>query len=367
MNRISWYFFLLGLLLCAATARAQKEYPIERVSVINVGDGRFLYRDLKTDKPLDGDRRIIDGYHSAYIQAEFKDGFYNGKYAEYEYNKLKCEGAYRDGRKEGTFKFYDSEGRVKEEKPYKDGKLHGAHRTFYTSGQLEREVNYRDGRQDGKELYYDYDGTLRREHNYRDGRQVGKQYSFIQGTHEYYETTYFNDQGLQEGDYTAIFTFGQPHITGRYANGQKDGVWTEIAESGDTLYIATYRAGREEGLQVRFSRETGTRTKEYYMKADRPDGLYREYDPDNGELIYEATYQYGRLHGKERRLVHDNRYDYWETSTFVNGRKTGPFESRYIKNDRVREAGEYRNGHRIGRWKLYDIDGRLEKEWEETM
>lgn len=65
--------------------------------------------------------------------------------------------------------------------------------------------------------------------------------------------------------------------------------------------------------------------------------------------------------------MRDNRYDYWETSTFVNGRKTGPFESRYIKNDRVREAGEYRNGHRIGRWKLYDIDGKLEKEWEETM
>lgn len=76
-----------------------------------MGDGRFLYRDLKTDKPLDGDRRIIDGYHSAYIQAEFKDGFYNGKYAEYEYNKLRCEGAYRNGHKEGTFKFYDSEGR----------------------------------------------------------------------------------------------------------------------------------------------------------------------------------------------------------------------------------------------------------------
>lgn len=288
-------FALLLALLCYGQAGAQKEYPIEQVSVINVGDGRFLYRDLKTDKPLDGDRRIIDGYHSAYIQAEFKDGFYNGKYAEYEYNKLRCEGAYRDG------------------------------------------------------------------------RQVGKQYSFIQGSHEYYETSYYNEQGLQDGEYTEVYTFGQPRLTGHFANGQKDGVWTEIAESGDTLYIATYRAGREEGLQVRFSRQTGTRIKEYYMKGDRPDGLYREYNPNNGELIYEATYQYGRLHGKERRLVLDNRYDYWETSTYVNGRQTGPFESRYVKTDSVREVGEYRNGHRIGRWKLYDIDGRLEKEWEETM
>ena len=69
---------------------------------------------------------------------------------------------------------------------------------------------------------------------------------------------------------------------------------------------------------------------------------------------------------KERRLIVTNRYDYWEISTYVNGRKTGLFESRYVKNDAVRETGEYLNGRRVGRWKMYDIDGKLEKEWEET-
>ena len=103
---------------------------------------------------MNGDHRIIDGYHSAYIQAEFKDGFYNGKYEEHEYNKLKCEGVYKEGRKNGTFKMYDDEGRMKEEKFYKEGK------------------------QDGKELSYDFDGTLRRDHTYKDGRQVGKQFTF---------------------------------------------------------------------------------------------------------------------------------------------------------------------------------------------
>ena len=140
----------------------------------------------------------------------------------------------------------------------------------------------------------------------------------------------------------------------------------KIAESGDTLYISTFSAGREDGLQVRFDRGSGARSQEYHMKNDRLDGAFRRYDPDTGELIYEATYQYGRLHGKERTLVRDNRYDYWEACTYVNGRKTGPFESHYVKNNQLREAGEYRNGHRIGRWKLYDINGKLEKEWEET-
>ena len=366
MKRTSILFFLTASFLYAAPTLAQKEYPIDCVTAINMGDGRILHRDLKTEKPLNGDHRIIDGYHSAYIQADFKDGLYNGKYAKYEYNKLKCEGTYKEGWKDGTFRtFYDS-GKIKEEKSYREGKLDGPHRTYYTDGKVEMEKNYRKGKQEGKEVYYEWDGTLRREHNYRNGVQVGKQYSFIKGTHEYYETSYYNDQGLLNGDFIQMFTFGQPYTTGHYTNGQKDGVWTKIAESGDTLYISTYRAGREEGLQVRFDRESGSRSKEYYMKNDRPDGLYRRYDPDTGELVYEATYQYGRLHGKEHTLVRDNRYDYWEICTYVNGRQTGPFESRYVKNDQLRETGEYRNGHRIGRWKRYDINGKLEMEWEET-
>ena len=84
------------LMFLPVMVQAQKEYPIEQVSAINVGDGRILFRDLKTEKPLNGDHRIIDGYHSAYIQAEFRDGFYNGKYGEYEYNKRR----YIQGRQE---------------------------------------------------------------------------------------------------------------------------------------------------------------------------------------------------------------------------------------------------------------------------
>ena len=41
----------IGLLLFAfLNVCAQKEYQIEQVSAINMGDGRILFRDLKTDK-----------------------------------------------------------------------------------------------------------------------------------------------------------------------------------------------------------------------------------------------------------------------------------------------------------------------------
>ena len=97
-----WNVFLL--LCIALPSLAQKEFKIDQVSVVNVGDGRFLYRDLMTEKPLNGEHRIIDGYHSAYILASFKDGFYDGKYEEHLDNILINEGVYKDGRKNGLFK-----------------------------------------------------------------------------------------------------------------------------------------------------------------------------------------------------------------------------------------------------------------------
>lgn len=356
------------LLLCMTLPLfAQKEYKIDQVSVVNVGDGRLLYRDLTTENPLNDEHRIIDGYHSAYLLASFKDGFYDGSYKEYLDNILITEGTYKEGRKQGLFKIYSKfDGKLKEEKSYKEGKLDGTSKTYFTTGKVETEKGYRMGKEHGKHLSYESDGTLRMDHNYKDGRQVGKQYTFMKGTHELYETIYYNEDGLKEGKFSSMFTFGAPYVLGSYKNGQKEGAWMKFAETGDTLTIETYQNGKEDGLQVLFSPTKGTREKEYYMKNDRKDGLYREYNPANGELKYEATYQQGRLNGKERQLVVGNRFDYWEITTYVNGRPNGSYEARYVKNDKLRECGEYKNGHRVGRWKRYDIDGKLEKEWEEN-
>ena len=44
----SWNVFLF--LYLALPLFAQKEYKIDQVSVVNVGDGRLLFQELKTDK-----------------------------------------------------------------------------------------------------------------------------------------------------------------------------------------------------------------------------------------------------------------------------------------------------------------------------
>lgn len=371
MNNYKRYFnivFLsLVMLSCTSVAIAQKEYAIEQVSSINMGDGRMLYRDLKNEQPLNGQHRIIDGYHSAYIQAEFKDGFYNGEYKAYEYNKLTKEGKYKEGLKHGIFKEYYSSGeKVKLETSYANGKLDGWRKSYYTDGNIEREQHFKEGKEHGIERNYDNNGELRRECNYSNGEYDGKQMILYRGNMGDVVERFNYRNGKQEGEFSQTYLTGVPHILGQYTAGKKSGRWITILENSDTLKIETFNAGREEGQQVVFNSETGLREYEDQLKNDKRNGLCKEYDPKTGEVICEAEYVNGKKHGKVKMLVADNRSDYWETYVYVNGFQSGPFESHFIKNDRLREKGTYRNGRKVGRWALYDINGKLLREWDET-
>lgn len=79
---------LFGAIVLTGTAQ-EKVYQIEEITVINYGDGRMLFCQNNEDKtPLNGSYRLIDGYHSEYILAEFKDGMYCGSYQHFKNNKL---------------------------------------------------------------------------------------------------------------------------------------------------------------------------------------------------------------------------------------------------------------------------------------
>lgn len=93
--------FLCGTIALNVVAQ-EKVYQIEEVSVINYGDGRLLFRQQNDDKtPLQGEHRIIDGYHSEYLIANFKDGMYDGLYRHFKRNVLAEESTYKNGNLDG--------------------------------------------------------------------------------------------------------------------------------------------------------------------------------------------------------------------------------------------------------------------------
>ena len=236
----------IAALLCTAwawTAAAQETiYPIEEVSVINYGDGRLLYRQTNEQKtPLNGSHRLIDGYRSACIVAEFKDGMYHGTYQYFRNNKLREEGTYKNGRKDGVYKEYYSDGtNLQREVPFTDGKLNGVIKTYYTSGKLESEKGYAMGVEHGVERRYDYQtGQMTSNRNYFEGRQDGPQVSHISSNiGQYVETACF-DKGKRVGEYLEVFDDGTLKTKGQYNdNGNKEGEWWERDSFSDKSKFA---------------------------------------------------------------------------------------------------------------------------------
>jgi antitoxin component YwqK of YwqJK toxin-antitoxin module len=348
------------------SALAQDAYVVTSVTVINVGDGRLLYREAKTDSLLNGKRRIIDGYNTAYLDASFKNGFYDGEYHAYDRNVLVVDGTYKEGRPEGKFRYYDHFSKLQREKNYKNGKLDGAVKSFLSNGQIENETYFHNGVQDGKDLGYDSDGKLWQDHNYKNGKQVGRQYTHTTGSRDTEEVVYYNEAGVPDGNYSRVFTDTKKPLTlGQYKNGQREGRWMNFAESGDTLSIVTYHSGEANGWRILFNKATGRREKAYQMKDGMKDGIYQEYDASTGALKYKAVYQRDKLNGPERRHIVSGRLDYWETTTYVNGYANGTYEAHYTGNNRLYEVGQYKNGHRIGHWRRFAPDGNIDREWDE--
>lgn len=223
-------FIILSLLAFSlSTVMAQSEYKIEQVSVIDMGDGRLLFRELKTEKPLQGSHRIIDGYQNARIEAEFKDGLYHGDYELIVRNNRKESGEYAEGRKNGTFKTYRANGKsVEKITNFSNGKLNGEVITFFTDGEVETEKEFKDGEEHGFDRAYHYETReLTRDMNYVDGVLHGKQMQCITSNVGNYTIFSNYKKGKLDGEYKEVFPDGKIRQKGTYKNGQKTGTWTD--------------------------------------------------------------------------------------------------------------------------------------------
>lgn len=162
---------LLGVIALTSVAQ-EKVYQIDEVSAINYGDGRLLFRQANDEKaPLNGEHRLIDGYHSEYILAEFKDGMYNGKYQHFKNNKLTEECLYKNGNKDGAYKRYYGDGQtVQSERTFIEGKVNGVSKTYHQDGKVETEKEYTMGVENGFDRRYDSEGKLTLDQCYKDGK-----------------------------------------------------------------------------------------------------------------------------------------------------------------------------------------------------
>lgn len=242
----------------------------------------------------------------------------------YKNGVVKREGAFINGKAEGTHKEYSPEGELTKTLVYSKGVVvaegvvdsldnkQGFWKEYYATGNLRAVGDYLHNKRVGDWTFYYENGKI---------EQVGKydNKGKAQGIWKWYYPCYtpcFKDTGkikaienyvnnLLEGDYIEYNDSGRVTTKGKYFNNKKEGFWT-----------LEYYEYKEEGK---------------YIEGNR-DGEWRHYYVSNGKLRFKGS--------------------------FVDDEPDGP-QVFYYQNGNKRQEGSYAGGLQEGEWNYYDENGIL--------
>lgn len=114
------------------------------------------------------------------------------------------------------------------------------------------------------------------------------------------------------------------------------------------------------------------REKIYHYRNDQKDGLCTDINLTLGIPSKQVMYREGKQNGEEKQFVisawGDETLYLVATTTYINGRKEGPYIEEYIsvftekgekrfksKANGLKEKGQFKNGRRVGQWVKYDL------------
>ena len=324
------------------------------------------------------DGRIITvmTYKNGFIYTEEKINRYDSQGKRtgvwrdlYEDGKMRQEGNWLAGMKNGVFKFFNKKGELEKLERYENDVLMvddastailDIRKEYHPNGSLKEMGTYREGKKQGNFRVYDdggnetggllYDNNVLVGEGMIDslGRRIGEWKLFYpdgkvraQGKYAY---------GLREGNWTYFFTNGKTEQSGVYKTDWPTGAWKWYYFNGQLHREEMYRNGKEDGTSIEYDTvgvvinegefSAGARNGKWkltvndhieegqYLDGER-DGLWVWYYGE-GNKMFEGEFQSG---------IPINRHKYW----YVNGQ--------------VEMTGKYNGGEMDGRWDYYDTNG----------
>ena len=97
-------------------------------------------------------------------QGKIKNGKKEGPWVTYWTNgRVWVKGDYKNGEREGPWVFYYDNGQLHMKGDFKNGEEEGPLVVYYENGRLSFKGNYKNGEKDGPWVYYHEDGTVNEE------------------------------------------------------------------------------------------------------------------------------------------------------------------------------------------------------------
>jgi antitoxin component YwqK of YwqJK toxin-antitoxin module len=210
---------------------------------------------------------------------------------------------------------------------------------------------YSSGYEDGEWEYFYKNGQTESKGSYENGKQIGEWNNYYENS-QLASTSNF-ENGLESGRCIAYYENGNTMTVWNSAKGRLNGPFEYYYESGKLSYKGTYKNDKVDD-KWEYYYENGNKSSE---------GGYKD-----GEDIGKWTYWYesGKL---KEILEHENSEDFKIIEAYnINGNATvkdGTGNYSYFNEDgSVSSTGAVKEGKKIGLWKIYDSNGKLEEEGE---
>ncbi|MBL4585520.1 MAG: hypothetical protein JKX84_00475 [Flavobacteriales bacterium] len=354
-------------------------YPSGKLMVVvpldTLGKGKEQGLGYEFDEK-DGRIVAVIQYRNGYIgsreRINRKDKFNQkqGLWREfYEDRKVKVEGRYKNGKRNGYFKTYDTDGNLLETLKYVDGILIpnpeelaklDIKREYHPNAQVKSVGSYSKGIKEGVHRIYTMDGKVESAKIYLKGKMIGNGIVDPEGRRqgvwkEYYDTGELRSEGKYKdgsriGPWIFYYQGGKEEQRGEYHKGKPDGEWKWTYQNGNTWREEVFYEGLEEGLAIEYNDTGKVVSKGSYIDGER-DG---EWLIDLGDNRQEGSYVAGLKQGMWKYFYPSGkkRFD----GKFVQGREDGKHEYFY-ENGQTRTVGKYKFGMKEGDWFDYDEEG----------
>ncbi|MDZ4824158.1 MAG: hypothetical protein SH856_11920 [Flavobacteriales bacterium] len=298
----------------------------------------------------------------------YRNGFL---YAEERMNRMDGQ-----GRKSGVWIVYWSEGKMREEGYYTEGKKNGVFKYFKRDGSLDKMENYRMDElvKDSDNSYvldikkeYDDEGRVRLVGGYNKGKKQGTFRRYDEqgnatGTLDYDKDMLVGEgmldsAGLRQGIWKLYYPTGELRAEGNYIKGKKDGAWIfyhqpegPAVNIGKIAQKGSYREDLSTGKWTWFYHNGTLHRDEIYRKG-KEDGHAVEYD-SLGNVVTEGDFIDGLKTGKWMKKVNDHT----EEGEYADGERNGLWVWKYGDGQEAFE-GEYQGGVPTGRHRYWYATG----------
>jgi len=295
----------------------------------------------------------------------------------YMVNRERVNRTDSEGRKQGTFREYYANGKMKKEEHYLDNQLHGYYREFDGVGNLVMGMRYERGKimeeidEDMKELLdmkstFDEQGRLIFTGGYKENIPVGIHRFYdtvgnVENAHLYNELGQkisegiIDDQGIKRGSWIDFYPAGEIRAKGTYMNNQRSGSWTFYFRSGGVEQKGRFQRDRYQGLWTWYYPNGNVWREESYFNG-REDGMFTEYEK-NGSILTKGDFINGEREGEWIYQVGDHE----ERGTYQIGLREGIWKY-YYNNGKLKYEGNYSQGNPDRRHKYYYPSGALKEE-----